>query len=150
MEPREAGAVPRSPRPPPARGRGRTRSAEPEGGASLSSPSSSSGSAEPEPAWWRAQRRAKVPRARMLRPARPGPAQAQGEGAERRREGPWLPALAAMERKGERRPPLPTAPAARLPSPRPHPHSRLSLPAVLALQARKKRTKAKKDKAQRK
>ncbi|XP_006276950.3 SRSF protein kinase 1 isoform X2 [Alligator mississippiensis] len=56
----------------------------------------------------------------MLRPARPGPAQAQGEGAERRREGPWLPALAAMERK------------------------------VLALQARKKRTKAKKDKAQRK
>ncbi|XP_075766592.1 SRSF protein kinase 1 isoform X2 [Pelodiscus sinensis] len=107
------------------RGRCRTRSAEPGGVALLTSSSSSgsSGSEEEAEIWWRAQRRAKVPKVRTLRPARPSSAQAQkqADGVERTRGEPWgLPALAAMERK------------------------------VLALQARKKRTKAKKDKAQKK
>ncbi|XP_067387990.1 SRSF protein kinase 1 isoform X1 [Emydura macquarii macquarii] len=106
------------------RGRSRTRSEEPGGVAFLSCSSSSGSSAGEEDIWWRAQRRAKIPKVRMPRPARPSPAQAQKQAnaIERTREAQsgGLPALAAMERK------------------------------VLALQARKKRTKAKKDKAQRK
>ncbi|XP_020650762.3 SRSF protein kinase 1 isoform X1 [Pogona vitticeps] len=104
------------------RGRCRKRSEELEGGASFSSPSSE-GSDSPavEEIWWRAQRRAKIPAVRTRRPARPHQAQAQGRSLERTRGGSGgLPSLAAMERK------------------------------VLALQARKKRTKAKKEKAQRK
>ncbi|XP_037740745.2 SRSF protein kinase 1 isoform X1 [Chelonia mydas] len=107
------------------RGRCRTRSEEPGGAAFLtSSASSSSGTSEgDEDIWWRVQRRAKIPKVRMPLPARPSSAQAQKQAndLERTRGGQWgLPALAAMERK------------------------------VLALQARKKRTKAKKDKAQKK
>ncbi|XP_038235652.2 SRSF protein kinase 1 isoform X1 [Dermochelys coriacea] len=107
------------------RGRCRTRSEEPGGVAFLtSSASSSSGASEgDEDIWWRVQRRAKIPKVRMPLPARPSSAQAQKQAndLERTRGGKWgLPALAAMERK------------------------------VLALQARKKRTKAKKDKAQKK
>ncbi|KAM7170289.1 SRSF protein kinase 1 isoform 1-T1 [Macrochelys suwanniensis] len=107
------------------RGRCRTRSEEPVGVTFLtSSASSSSGTSEgDEDIWWRVQRRAKIPKVRMSFPARPSSAQAQKQAnsLERTRGGQWgLPALAAMERK------------------------------VLALQARKKRTKAKKDKAQKK
>uniref|UniRef100_A0A8D0E606 non-specific serine/threonine protein kinase n=1 Tax=Salvator merianae TaxID=96440 RepID=A0A8D0E606_SALMN len=115
--------------PPPlmqSRGRCRTRSEEPGAGGGLtflSSPSSEgSDSSGVEEIWWRAQRRAKIPALRTRRPALPRPAaQAQGTSLERKRGGSGgLPSLAAMERK------------------------------VLALQARKKRTKAKKEKAQRK
>ncbi|XP_005311706.2 SRSF protein kinase 1 [Chrysemys picta bellii] len=107
------------------RGRCRTRSEEPGGGAFFtSSASSSSGTSEgDEDIWWRVQRRAKIPKVRMPLPARPSLAQAQKQtnALERTRGAQGgLPALAAMERK------------------------------VLALQARKKRTKAKKDKAQKK
>ncbi|XP_070601290.1 SRSF protein kinase 1 [Erythrolamprus reginae] len=104
------------------RGRCPTRLQEPGGVAFLSSPSSEgSDSSGGEEIWWRAQRRAKIPAVRTRRPARPRLAQAQRTSLERTRgSSEGLPSLAAMERK------------------------------VLALQARKKRTKAKKEKAQRK
>ncbi|XP_042318929.1 SRSF protein kinase 1 [Sceloporus undulatus] len=117
----------------PSRGRCRSRSEEPVGVAfpaannnnNSSSPSSEgSDDSRAEEIWWRAQRRAKIPAVRTpLRPPRPRLAHAQeGAPSERTRGGAGggVPSLAAMERK------------------------------VLALQARKKRTKAKKEKAQRK
>lgn len=84
---------------PAARARGRCQQ---RGGAASPHSSATSGSGEEEEVGgaggWRAQPLA----SRMLRPAPPGAA--QGHGAARRRVGlPGLPALAAMERKGERR-----------------------------------------------
>ncbi|KAJ6659894.1 hypothetical protein lerEdw1_018350 [Lerista edwardsae] len=108
------------------RGRCRTRLEEPGEAAFLSSPSSEgSDNGGVEEIWWRGQRRAKIPAVRTRRPARPwlalALAQAQDRSVERTlRALRGLPSLAAMERK------------------------------VLALQARKKRIKAKKEKALRK
>lgn len=82
---------------------GRGRSQQRGGAASpYSSASSRSDEEEEEGAGGAGGRRGKPLASRMLRPARPGVA--QGHGAVRRRVGlPGLPALAAMERKGERR-----------------------------------------------
>ncbi|KAH0618772.1 hypothetical protein JD844_018235 [Phrynosoma platyrhinos] len=158
----------------PSRGRCRSRSEEPVGVAFPSSPSSEGSDGSPaEEIWWRAQRRAKIPAVRTRRPALPPPAQAQEASLERTRGGVGgLPCLAAMERKGEfflrsRSLHFPSVEGKGLPSKAkqpigvdddPNPFSLsedvltlfFHVSPVLALQARKKRTKAKKEKAQRK
>lgn len=90
------------------RGRGRERGGVVSLHSSLSSGTASEGESKVVAAGWRA----KVSKLRVLGPARPGVARGAG-GARRRAGQPGLPALAAMERKGERC-------AGPLPHPLPH------------------------------